>query len=54
MLKRYPGTWALQDNYRLQLIDIWRSQYTGLQVRKDPGVGVVYLGCFTSNNVFEY
>ena len=25
--------------------DLWGAQYTGLQVRKDPGVWIVYLGC---------
>ncbi|MDP2752963.1 MAG: cytochrome c biogenesis protein ResB, partial [Nitrospirota bacterium] len=28
-------------------MDLWGVQYTGLQVRKDPGVWVVYLGCIT-------
>jgi len=26
-------------------VDLWGAQYTGLQVRKDPGVWIVYLGC---------
>ena len=45
ILKRYPETWSLPDGYTLEFIDLWGSQYTGLQVRKDPGVWVVYLGC---------
>ncbi|MGE5892562.1 MAG: cytochrome c biogenesis protein ResB [bacterium] len=46
ILKRYPQTWNLPDGNRIEFIDYWGSQYTGLQVRKDPGVWVVYLGCF--------
>jgi cytochrome c biogenesis protein len=45
ILKRYPSTWVLPNNQMVQLVDIWGAQYTGLQVRKDPGVWVVYLGC---------
>ncbi|QWR78458.1 cytochrome c biogenesis protein ResB [Candidatus Magnetomonas plexicatena] len=45
--KRYPKTWNLPDNNTVQLVDYWGYQYTGLQVRKDPGVWVVYLGCLT-------
>ncbi len=26
-------------------MDIWGAQYTGLQVRNDPGVWIVYYGC---------
>lgn len=45
ILKRYPETWALPDGYTLEFLDLWGSQYTGLQVRKDPGVWIVYFGC---------
>lgn len=45
LLKRYPQTWNLPDGNRVEFIDYWGSQYTGLQVRKDPGVWIVYLGC---------
>lgn len=45
ILKRYPQTWKLPDGNRVEFIDYWGSQYTGLQVRKDPGVWIVYLGC---------
>lgn len=44
ILIRYPETWDLPDG-RVEFVDLWGAQYTGLQVRKDPGVGVVYLGC---------
>jgi cytochrome c biogenesis protein len=45
ILKRYPETWALRDSVMGELVDIWGAQFTGLQVRKDPGVWIVYLGC---------
>ncbi len=44
ILKRYPQTWRVQDGI-VEFKDLWGSQYTGLQVRKDPGVWIVYLGC---------
>lgn len=47
IIKRYPVTWTLESGDTVQLVDIWRAQYTGLQVRHDPGVWVVYLGCIT-------
>jgi cytochrome c biogenesis protein len=47
LLKRYPETWKLPDGNVVEFHGIWGAQYTGLQVRKDPGVGVVYLGCLT-------
>lgn len=47
IIKRYPFTWRLNDGHTVQLVDIWRSQYTGLSVRNDPGVWIVYLGCIT-------
>lgn len=43
-LKRFPETWKTPFG-SVQLLDIWGVQYTGLQVRKDPGVWLVYLGC---------
>jgi cytochrome c biogenesis protein len=46
ILKRYPSTWTVAGSSQVQLVDVWGAQYTGLQVRKDPGVWVVYLGCF--------
>jgi cytochrome c biogenesis protein len=45
ILKRYPQTWALPDGNRIEFLDYWGVEYTGLQVRKDPGVFLVYLGC---------
>jgi len=45
LLKRFPRTWNLPDNNRVEFVDLWGAQYTGLQVRKDPGVWIVYLGC---------
>ncbi|MFN3739724.1 MAG: cytochrome c biogenesis protein ResB [Thermodesulfovibrionales bacterium] len=45
ILKRYPQTWQLPDGSTLQFVDYWGVQYTGLQVRRDPGVWLVYLGC---------
>lgn len=44
ILKRYPETWKIQDGV-VEFKDLWGAQYTGLQVRKDPGVWIVYLGC---------
>ena len=45
VLKRRPETWQLPDGSRIELLNVWGVEYTGLQVRKDPGVWVVYLGC---------
>lgn len=43
-LKRYPHTWKTPDGI-VEFKDLWGAQYTGLQVRRDPGVWIVYLGC---------
>lgn len=45
ILKRHPLTWAVKEGLSVELVDIWGSQFTGLQVRRDPGVWLVYLGC---------
>ncbi|MBF0337930.1 MAG: cytochrome c biogenesis protein ResB [Nitrospirae bacterium] len=45
IFKRYPKSWDIPDGSKLELIDNWGYQYTGIQVRKDPGVWIVYLGC---------
>jgi cytochrome c biogenesis protein len=45
IVKRYPMTWRLPEGHTVEFIDLWGAQYTGLQVRKDPGVWIVYLGC---------
>ena len=47
ILRRFPGTWQLPDGSRVEFTDIWGVEFTGLQVRKDPGVWIVYLGCIT-------
>ncbi|OGW18957.1 MAG: hypothetical protein A2077_07010 [Nitrospirae bacterium GWC2_46_6] len=44
ILKRYPQTWTVPDA-TVEFKDLWGAQYTGLQVRRDPGVWIVYLGC---------
>ena len=35
----------MRDGTRMTATDIWGVEYTGLQVRRDPGVWIVYLGC---------
>lgn len=45
IFKRFPNTWQLADGNRVEFLDLWGVQYTGMQVRKDPGVSIVYLGC---------
>jgi cytochrome c biogenesis protein len=45
LLKRHPETWQLPDGSRVEFMDYWGVEFTGLQVRKDPGVWVVYFGC---------
>ncbi|MHB8880331.1 MAG: cytochrome c biogenesis protein ResB [Thermodesulfovibrionales bacterium] len=45
ILKRYPNSWNLPGGLRLEFLDYWGVEYTGMQVRKDPGVFIVYLGC---------
>jgi len=37
ILKRYPETWKSQIG-TVEFKELWGVQYTGLQVRKDPGV----------------
>ncbi|HEX8947773.1 MAG TPA: cytochrome c biogenesis protein ResB, partial [Dissulfurispiraceae bacterium] len=36
-------TWRVPDG-TVEFKTLWGAQYTGLQVRKDPGVWIVYLG----------
>lgn len=43
ILKRYPLTGRTPEGHIAQFIDLWGVQYTGLQVREDPGVWIVYL-----------
>jgi cytochrome c biogenesis protein len=45
ILKRYPETGNLMNGNKVIFKDYWGVEYTGLQVAKDPGVGIVYLGC---------
>ncbi|MFZ5907245.1 MAG: cytochrome c biogenesis protein ResB [Nitrospirota bacterium] len=45
LLKRHPGTWQLPGGDRVEFLDFWGVEFTGLQVRKDPGVWIVYFGC---------
>ena len=45
ILKRHPETWQLPGGGRVEFIDYWGVEYTGLQVRRDPGVWIVYFGC---------
>lgn len=44
VLTRFPETWRTPYGL-VEFKDLWGAQYTGLQVRKDPGVWLVYLGC---------
>ncbi|MCG2721044.1 MAG: cytochrome c biogenesis protein ResB [Thermodesulfovibrionales bacterium] len=46
ILKRHPETWQLPNGDRVEFLDYWGVEFTGLQVRKDPGVWIVYFGCF--------
>ncbi len=43
VLKRYPQTWRAPDG-TVEFKKLWGAQFTGLQVRRDPGVWLVYLG----------
>lgn len=45
ILKRYPETGVLPGGHRIEFIDYWGVEYTGLQVSKDPGVVIIYLAC---------
>lgn len=47
ILKRHPETWQLPEGPMVEFVDYWGVEFTGLQVRKDPGVRIVYLGCIT-------
>ncbi|MGD1076643.1 MAG: cytochrome c biogenesis protein ResB [Thermodesulfovibrionales bacterium] len=47
IFKRIPDTSRLPDGNIVEFAGVWGMQYTGLQVRRDPGVWVVYLGCIT-------
>ncbi len=44
-LPKYPKYSIDTAGYKLEFLDYWGSQYTGLQVAYDPGVEVVWIGC---------
>lgn len=44
-LPKYPEYSIDTEGYKLEFLDYWGSQYTGLQVAYDPGVEVVWIGC---------
>lgn len=45
ILRRYPETGILPEGHKIEFIDYWGVEYTGLQVSKDPGVWLIYLAC---------
>jgi len=45
ILKRHPETGVLPDGSKIKFEDYWGVEYTGLQVSRDPGVGVIYFAC---------
>ncbi|MCE5312610.1 MAG: cytochrome c biogenesis protein ResB [Nitrospiraceae bacterium] len=47
VLKRSPETGISGDGYKIEFLDLWGVQYTGLQINSMPGMGVIYLGFFT-------
>lgn len=47
ILKRNPYTWRLPEGPIVEFIDLWGAQYTGLKVKKDPGIWLIYLACVT-------
>lgn len=42
ILRRYPETGVLPGGHKIEFVDYWGVQYTGLQVSRDPGVGIIY------------
>ncbi len=42
ILRRYPETGNLPGGHKIEFVDYWGVEYTGLQVSKDPGVGIIY------------
>ncbi|MBI5195920.1 MAG: cytochrome c biogenesis protein ResB [Nitrospirae bacterium] len=42
IMRRYPETGVLPDGNKITLDDYWGVEYTGLQVSRDPGVGIIY------------
>ncbi len=43
ILSRIPETWNTPYG-KLKFNELWGAQFTGLQVRKDPGVPLIYIG----------
>lgn len=43
ILKKIPETWETPYG-KLRFDELWGAQFTGLQIRKDPGVPLIYLG----------
>lgn len=43
ILKKIPDTWETPYG-KLRFDELWGAQFTGLQVRKDPGVPLIYTG----------
>jgi len=43
VLRRYPDTGLLPGGHKVEFVDYWGVEYTGLQVSKDPGVVIIYL-----------
>lgn len=43
ILRKIPETWETPYG-KLQFNELWGAQFTGLQVRKDPGVPLIYIG----------
>jgi cytochrome c biogenesis protein len=44
LMKTEPGEPYMPEDYRINFVAYWGARYTGLQVTKDPGVWIVYLG----------
>ncbi|MDX9714271.1 MAG: cytochrome c biogenesis protein ResB [Dissulfurispiraceae bacterium] len=44
ILKRKPETGISEDGFRINFLDLWGVQYTGLQVNSMPGMGIIYFG----------
>lgn len=45
ILAKIPDTWDTEFG-KLKFNELWGAQFTGLQVRKDPGVPLIYTGAF--------
>jgi len=45
IFKRYPQTGIMPGGHSIRFDDYWGVEFTGLQVSKDPGVGLIYFAC---------